>query len=78
MEAGERPQAVMTSMGKALFWKDKPLVERLLTTWDSPGLSRVAERAGSLEQKLMSAGSPPAAEALGEELLAIARAARRR
>jgi len=78
IDAGERPQAVMTSMGKALFWKDKPLVERLLTTWDSPGLSRVAERAGSLERKLMSAESPPPAEALGEELLAIARAARRR
>ena len=58
--------------------KDKPLVERLLTTWDSPGLARVAERAGSLERKLMSADAPPPAEALGEELLAIAKAARRR
>ena len=78
VEAGERPQAVMTSMGKALFWKDKPLVERLLMTWDSPRLARVAERVGALERRLMSAESPPAAEALGEELLAIARAARRR
>ena len=78
VEAGERPQAVMTSMGKALFWKDKPLVERLLSTWDSARLARVAQRAGELERSLMSAGSPPPAEALGEELLAIARAARRR
>ena len=78
VDAGERPQTVMTSMGKALFWKDKPLIERLLTTWDSPGLARVAERAGSLERKLMSADAPPPAEALGEELLAIAKAARRR
>lgn len=78
VDAGERPQAVMTSMGKALFWKDKPLVERLLTNWDSSGLARVAERVGILERKLMSPESPPAAEALGEELLAIARAARRR
>jgi DNA polymerase-3 subunit delta len=78
VEAGERPQAVMTSMGKALFWKDKPLVERMLTTWDSAGLARVAERAGTLERRLMSPESPPPADALGEELLAIARAARRR
>jgi DNA polymerase III subunit delta len=78
VEAGERPQAVMTSMGKALFWKDKPLVERLLTSWDASGLARVADRAGSLERRLMSPESPPPADALGEELLAIARAARRR
>ncbi|NUT00659.1 MAG: DNA polymerase III subunit delta [Sphingomonas sp.] len=78
IDAGERPQAVMTSMGKALFWKDKPMVERMLGLWDSAGLARVADRAGSLERQLMRGDSPPAGEALGEELVAIARQARRR
>lgn len=78
VDCGERPQAVMTSLGKALFWKDKPLVEKLLEMWDSAGLARVAERAGSLERQLMRGDSPPATEALGEELIAIARQARRR
>jgi DNA polymerase-3 subunit delta len=78
IDAGERSQAVMTSLGKALFWKDKPLVEKLVSSWDSSQLARVAERAGALERSLMRGDSPPAAEALGEELIAIARQARRR
>jgi DNA polymerase-3 subunit delta len=83
IDSGERPQAVMTSMGKSLFWKDKPLVERLLSQWDSAGLARVAERAGQLERELMRelarpSARTPALEALGEELIAIARQARRR
>ena len=78
IEAGEGSQAVMTSLGKSLFWKDKPKVERMLGLWDSAGLARVSERAGELERRLMRGDSPPAAEALGEELVAIARQARRR
>ena len=78
VEAGERSSAVMTSLGKSLFWKDKPLLERLLETWDARGLETVSERAGKLERQLMRGDSPPPAEALGEELAAIARAARRR
>lgn len=78
IEAGERPAAVMASLGKALFWKDKPVVEQCLANWDARGLGTVAERAGRLERRLMRADSPPAAEALGEELTAIARQAARR
>ena len=78
IDTGERLQTVMTSMGKSLFWKDKPVVEKMLGLWDSAGLARVSERAGTLERRLMRGDSPPAAEALGEELLAIARQARRR
>lgn len=78
VELGEPSSAVMTSLGKSLFWKDKPLVEQLLRQWDAAGLARVAERAGVLERQLMRSDSPPAAEALGEELIAIARTARRR
>lgn len=78
IDRGERFADVMASGGRPLFWKDKPLIGRLLETWDSVGLARIADRAGSLERSLMRADSPPPAEALGEELIAIARAAARR
>jgi DNA polymerase-3 subunit delta len=77
IDRGERPDAVMTSLGKSLFWKDKLLVEKLLSLWDSKRLATVAERAGELERSLMFSPAP-GPEALGEELMAIARAARRR
>ena len=35
VERGERVDGVLTSMGKALFWKDKPLMQRLLTNWNA-------------------------------------------
>jgi len=78
VEAGERSSAVMTSLGKSLFWKDKPLLEKLLATWDARGLETLSERAGKLERQLMRPDAPPSAEALGEELVAIARRAARR
>jgi len=71
---GERVDAVMTSMGKALFWKDKPLVSRMLSLWDSRRLATVGERVGRLENSLLFGAAPDQA-ALGEELIAIARAA---
>jgi DNA polymerase-3 subunit delta len=77
IERGESPDAVMTSWGRALFWKDKPLVAQLLSLWDSRRLATVAERAGRLEHELMFS-EVPNQEALGEELIAIARAAARR
>lgn len=77
IERGESPDAVMTSMGKSLFWKDKPVVERIVTSWDAEGLERVAERAGQLERALMFTKVPGEA-AVGQELLAIALQARRR
>jgi DNA polymerase-3 subunit delta len=77
MERGESRDAVMTSLGKSLFWKDKPLIGKLLSQWDAKDLATAAERAGRLERELIFSGAP-GPEALGEELLAIARAARRR
>jgi DNA polymerase III subunit delta len=83
VERGESPGAVMASLSRSLFWKDKPIVERLLARWDSNGLARVAERAGRLEREVMRPRARPNAampepEALSEELLSIARAARGR
>lgn len=77
IERGEAPDAVMTSIGRALFWKDKSLVAKLLQRWDAKGLATVAGRAGRLERELLFSPAP-GQEALGEELIAIARAARTR
>ena len=77
MDQGESASAVMASMGKSLFWKDKQVLEPMLRAWDAPALETVAERAGRLERQMMLSGLPPT-ESLGEELFAIARAARRR
>jgi len=77
MERGESADAVMTSLGKSLFWKDKPVITKMLSQWDSDRLARISQRAGMLERALMFRPAPQQ-EALGEELLAIAREARRR
>ena len=75
VEHGERLDAVMTSLGKALFWKDKSKIEAMLRKWSSDGLATAAERAGELERSLMFTPTPER-ESLGEELLTIARKAR--
>lgn len=78
VDIGERPHDAVTSAGKSVFWKEKDLVSKLVSLWDSKALARVLERSGELERRLMRGDSPPAAEALEEELIAIARTARRR
>jgi DNA polymerase-3 subunit delta len=75
VERGERADAVMTSLGRSLFWKDKDAIGRMLAKWSADDLATVAERAGKLERELMFTAVPDR-EALGEELLAIARKAR--
>ena len=75
VERGERPDAVMASLGKSLFFKDEGLVGKLLRQWNADGLSTIASRVGRLERTIMSAAPPPPIEALGEELVAIARVA---
>jgi len=75
VDRGERVDAVMTSLGRAVFWKDKAKVQKMLQRWNSENLATIAQRAGVLERSLMFTGAPDR-EALGEELLAIARKAR--
>lgn len=76
VEQGERLDAVMTSAGKSLFWKDKAMIETMLSRWNAERLAQVGERVAALETQLIFSGAPAAA-ALGEELTAIAREARR-
>ena len=77
VEHGEGVDGVMASMGKSLFWKDKPLMQRLLTNWNAERIAQAMERAAAVERAAMLSDEPPIA-ALGEELLTIARAAGRR
>lgn len=76
IEQGERPDAVMASFGRSLFWKDKSVIESMLARWSAADLAKAADRCATLEKSLMFSDSPPVA-ALGEELIAVARAARR-
>jgi DNA polymerase-3 subunit delta len=77
LERGERAEDVMTSMGKSLFWKDRATFGAMLRRWSAADIAYLFERSGKAEQGLLF-GEAPEAEALGEELLAVARAARRR
>jgi DNA polymerase-3 subunit delta len=76
VERGERIGDVMTSMGKALFWKDKPLIERQLSTWPAERLAQAAARVSALERQIMLRPLDDEA-ALGEMLVTLARAAGR-
>lgn len=76
VEAGQSADGVMASMGKALFWKDKPLVQRLLSIWSAERLAEAASRVSALERQIMLR---PLADdaALGEMLVTLGRAAGR-
>jgi DNA polymerase-3 subunit delta len=76
VEQGQSVDAVMTSMGKALFWKDKPLIQRLLSTWSAERLAEAASRVSTLERQVMLRPLPDDA-ALGEMLVTLARVAGR-
>lgn len=77
VEQGKSVDAVMTSMGKALFWKDKGLMQQLLSGWSAERLAAMLERTSALEKAILFSDEPPVA-ALEEELVTIARAAQRR
>ena len=76
VERGESVDGVMASMGKSLFWKDKPILQRLLSTWSAERLAEAASRVSALERQIMLR---PLADdaALGETLVTLARVAGR-
>lgn len=76
IEQGERVEGVMASMGKMLFWKDKPLIQRLLSSWTADRLAEAAFRVSALERQIMLRPLPDDA-ALGETLVTLARVAGR-
>lgn len=74
---GESPHGVMVSAGRAIFWKDKDFVERLLRTWPPEQLARLVDRTAEVEKELMGS-EVPEVPAIGEHLVAVARSAQRR
>jgi hypothetical protein len=60
-----------------LFWKDKDLMQQLLSAWSADRLAAMLERSSALERTIIFSDEPPVA-ALEEELVTIARAAQRR
>ena len=77
VECGEVAGGVLASPGKSLFYKDKPLMQRLLSSWNAEGIAQAMERSAALERASMLSDEPPIA-ALSEELVTIARQAGRR
>ena len=76
VERGERVDDVLTSMGKALFWKDKALVKTLLSNWSAARLAEAADRVTQAERQLILSPAPDDA-VLGELLVTLARAGTR-
>ena len=74
---GESASGVMASAGRAIFWKEKELVERLLRLWPPERLARLVERTAEVEKLLMLSDSPDVST-VGEHLVAIGRVAQRR
>ena len=74
---GESQHGVMASAGRAIFWKDKEFVERLLRIWTPEQLARLVDRTAEVEKQLMVTDAPEVA-GIGEHLVAVARSAQRR
>ncbi|HST36925.1 MAG TPA: DNA polymerase III subunit delta [Allosphingosinicella sp.] len=76
VEQGSSPSAVMTSAGKALFWKEKPVIEIQLRRWRSELIGKAMTRLSDAERQLKASGGPGPIAA-DEELFAICRQAAR-
>ena len=77
VERGESVEGVMASMGKALFWKDKEPMMRMLSAWSAERIASASAKVAGLERQLLLSKAPDEAN-LGETLVALARVARRR
>jgi DNA polymerase-3 subunit delta len=77
VEQGERAGAVMASVGRTMFFRDKQALEAMLERWSAAAIAKAVERCAILERTLIFSDAPPIA-ALGEELIAVALKARRR
>ena len=77
VERGESVDGVLTSMGKALFWKDKEAVRRMLSAWSADRIGTASARVAALERQLMLSKAPEEAS-LAETLITLARVGQRR
>jgi DNA polymerase-3 subunit delta len=76
VERGNSPDAVMTSHGRSLFWKEKDSVGRQLSRWRSEPLARSVSRLLEAERQVKASGGL-GPTAVDEELFAICRQAAR-
>ncbi|MCY7397824.1 MAG: DNA polymerase III subunit delta [Sphingomonas bacterium] len=77
VERGESVDGVLTSMGKALFWKDKATVHKMLSAWSAERIAGASARVAALERQLMLSKAPEEAS-LAETLVTLARVGQRR
>ena len=77
VERGESVDGVLTSLGKALFWKDKDQVKRMLSSWSAERIGQASARVAALERQLLLSKAPEEAS-LAETLVTLARAGQRR
>ena len=76
VERGNRPDAVMASQGKSLFWKEKESIGRQLSRWRPEALARCVSRLLEAERQVKAPGGL-GPTAVAEELFAICRQAGR-
>ncbi len=76
VEQGKSPGAVIATMGKALFWKDRPGLSDQLQRWSAAKLATASARLFATEGAIMARGSAGDVIA-AEEMIAIARAGQR-
>jgi DNA polymerase III subunit delta len=76
VDGGKSAGAVVTSLGKALFWKDHQSVTAQLTRWSSPKIATASARLFACEGAMMTSGSAGSVIA-AEEWIAIARVGQR-
>lgn len=76
VDQGKSVDAVMTSQGKSLFWKEKPAIGQQLERWRSPLLAKSIARLLDVEGQVKASGGP-GPHAVDEELFAICRQAAR-
>ncbi len=77
VERGETVDGVLTSLGTALFWKDKSVVQRMLSSWSAERIAHAAARVATLERQLMLSKAPEEAS-VAETLITLARVGQRR
>ncbi len=76
VERGESVDGVLTSLGKALFWKDKAIVQRMLSGWTAERIVHASARVAALERQLMLSKAPDEAS-MAETLVTLARVGQR-
>ena len=76
VDRGNSVDAVMASQGKALFWKEKPVIAQQLSRWRSDLLAKSVGRLLEAERQVKASGGL-GPTAVDEELFAICRQAAR-